>query len=66
MKHDDTHAVDDAARRPYRRPRLGRVRLEADQVLTAGCKTVSSSRNSGIGLPCYTPESGTCNQTTGS
>ena len=34
-------------RLPYERPRLGRVHLQAEQVLATGCKTDSSGPNSG-------------------
>jgi hypothetical protein len=62
---DDIHSVTgetDVARLPYRRPQLGRVRLEADQVLTAGCKVVPLATGSGTS----TCTGGLCNATTGS
>ena len=45
------------ARLPYQRPRLGRVELAAEQVLSSGCKTNSGSGNVGSGSVC---SSGSC------
>lgn len=49
-------------RLPYRRPQLGKVRLEADQVLDAGCKTQPNG-TSAVTSTCLT---GVCSQTIGS
>ena len=49
-------------RLPYRKPTLGRVRLEADQVLTSGCKT-GPAPNSGSAQLCTVAP---CNNTIGS
>jgi hypothetical protein len=54
---------DTRVRLPYERPQLGKVRLEADQVLTAGCKT-GPAPNSGASANICTV--GPCNQTIGS
>ena len=54
-----------SVRLPYERPRLGRVRLEADQVLTTGCK-VAAGPNSGSGGAGQLCTMGPCNSTTGS
>jgi hypothetical protein len=51
-----------ATRLPYERPRLGRVRLDADQVLTAGCKVTPPAVGSGTS----TCTGGLCRSTTGS
>ena len=53
------------ARLPYERPHLARVRLEADQVLSGGCKLNSSGPNSGSAVSCAYP-TGPCNKTLGS
>ena len=65
MMHDETAAARGEARSPYRKPRLGTVRLEADQVLTTGCKTTGESRNSAVGDLC-SELSGPCRLTVGS
>lgn len=56
------HNSQAGERLPYQRPTLGRVRLEADQVLTAGCKT-GPAPNSGAQNLCNL---GPCNVTLGS
>ena len=51
-------------RRPYQAPQLGRVKLEADQVLGIGCKTAGGLQfnlgnliNCGLGNGCALPGS---------
>jgi hypothetical protein len=53
-----------SARLPYERPQLGRVRLEADQVLTTGCKLSSGDTNKHVTGSCAA--TGSCNYKTGS
>ncbi len=48
---------------PYERPRLGRVRLEADQVLATGCKSDQIGPNSGSDASCLV---GPCSSVVGS
>ena len=44
--------ADPAPRLPYERPRLGRVRLQAEQILATGCKSGNLGPNSGQDSPC--------------
>ena len=44
--------ADPAHRLPYRRPRLGRVHLDAEQILATGCKSGDVGPNSGQDSPC--------------
>lgn len=45
VEGDPSSSPSPARRKPYCAPRLGRVSLEADQVLGVGCKTQSQMGN---------------------
>jgi hypothetical protein len=56
MSSSTREAPQDPQRRPYLRPQLGRVRVEADQVLAIGCKSTGFG-DAPLATPCAL---GTC------
>ncbi len=60
-----TSGIEHRGRAPYQPPRLAKVQLAADEVLTAGCKTSIDGPNSGSAVACNYP-GGPCNITLGS
>lgn len=65
MSHYQRPTEDGVERLVYERPRLGRVRLEADQVLSNGCKSTYGMNYGQTGNPCSL-KAGPCNQKVGS
>lgn len=54
MKNDK---VTDSHKQPYEKPQLRIIELAAEEVMAAGCKTVSTTSTGVNGLPCA---SGAC------